>query len=138
MLNKAIFKYQQMGANMIVKRNFAAQVAQHTGVPKEKEYYSILGVDKTATPDRKQRRENVVSLLEEGDEPWTPPTQVLIALCKVGEHQAGDAHDAVRGERRHRRRRVGGDDTRADARDGGARGRDARREAEHDGEADGP
>ena len=50
--------------------------------------------DKTATPDRKQRHENVVSLLEEGDEPWTPPTQVLIALCKVGEHQAGDAHDA--------------------------------------------
>lgn len=33
------------------RRSFA-QVAQHSGIPKEKEYYSILGLDKLATPEQ--------------------------------------------------------------------------------------
>ena len=48
MLNKAL-QYHQL--NVLARRSFA-QVAQHSGIPREKEYYSILGVDKTATPEQ--------------------------------------------------------------------------------------
>ena len=36
---------------MLARRGFAA-LAQHSAIPKEKEYYSILGIDRTATPEQ--------------------------------------------------------------------------------------
>ena len=47
MLNKALsFNY-----SIIARRGFAS-LAQHSAIPKEKEYYSILGVSNTATPEQ--------------------------------------------------------------------------------------
>ena len=47
MLTKAI-KLQQLA----VSRRYFAQVAQHSRIPAEKEYYSILGLESTATAEQ--------------------------------------------------------------------------------------